>query len=324
MAQDMVETFARGLIDQIVLEAFDQIKFQSKKEVSYTHMQHSDTFIDYKGRNEKELIGNTIHDLRGVQIGDTSYLLSSSMSVLEQRQSRRAACFIDNTSIENASISVVEMSDIQGQGDVEPIAFDSESSKKKRAKSMTCNKETDQPGVNDATKISTNLLHRMIEELETVTEETITNPNDADIYDEKSKEDIAAWEEKEEKLIRIIEDTEGSHDSITEESRSIRQFNVDDDREELKSSMMMSGASSSRNLSFDEVYIEENTSDYQQTQQRRISIDEVEESHDFFVETKDTDEKTNSKKKKKKKKNKESFGQRLKRFFLKRFKRGKN
>ncbi|KAF7386567.1 hypothetical protein HZH66_011019 [Vespula vulgaris] len=342
MPQDTVETFARGLIDQIVSKAFDKIKIRFKKgpkkifttvkhigtkeillillhlsaEVSYSHMQRSDTYTDHNEGEGKEVTESVVHDLRSVQIGDSSNILSCPMSLLD-RQMRRTACFIDSTTIDN-TVDVVEISDIQGQGDVEPIAYDAESSKKKRTKSSTYSKEREQPGTNDATtKVSINLLHRMIEELETVTEETILSRNEAGKSNEKFKEEITIWEEKEEKLIRIIEDTEGSHESITEESRSIRQF-VDEDRDELKSSMMMSGASSSRNLSFDEVYLEENATDYPP---RRTSIDEIEEAHDFSAETKETDKKIKSKRKKKKR---ESLGRRLKRFFLKRFKRGKN
>ncbi|KAL2714877.1 Myosin light chain alkali [Vespula squamosa] len=331
MPQDTAETFARGLVDQIVSKAFDKIKIQLKKghkkiftivrhvdteeillisvhlsaEVSYNRMQRSDTYTEHNEGEGKEVTESMIHDLRSVQIGDSSYILSCPMSLLE-RQMRRTACFIDNTTIDN-TVDVVEMSDIQGQGDVEPIAYDAESSKKKRTKSATYSKEREQPGTNDATaKVSINMLHRMIEELETVTEETILNRNGAGKPNEKIKEDGTIWEEKEEKLIRIIEDTEGSHESITEESRSIRQF-VDEDRDELKSSMMMSGASSSRNLSFDEVYLEENATDYPP---RRTSIDEIEETHDFSAETKETDKKIKSKRKKKKR---ESLGRRLKR-----------
>ncbi|XP_035727956.1 uncharacterized protein LOC118444113 isoform X2 [Vespa mandarinia] len=320
MLQDhTVETFARGLIDRIVFEASDKIKIRFNKETSHSHTRRNETYMSYNEEEGKEVTESLVHGLRGVQIGDSSYILSCPMSLLECQMRRNAWPNVDDTTNDN---TFVEMSDIQGQGDVEPIAYDAaESSKKKRTKPTTYVKEIEQPGTNDAaTKVSVNLLHRMIEELETVTtEETILNRNDSD---KGVKEEITIWEEKEEKLIRIIENNEGSHESIIEETRSIRQF-VDEDRDEVKSSMMMSGASSTRNLSFDEVYLEENATEYPPKQ---TSIDEIEETCDIFPETKETDKtiKSKKKKKKKKKKKRESLGRRLKRFFLKRFKRGKN
>lgn len=111
MPQDTVETFARGLIDQIVLKAFDKIKIEFKKgpkkifttvrrigteeillillhlsaEVSYNRMQRSDTYTDHNEGEGKEVTESVVHDLRSVQIGDSSYILSCPMSLLDRQ-----------------------------------------------------------------------------------------------------------------------------------------------------------------------------------------------------------------------------------------------
>lgn len=111
MPQDTVETFARGLIDQIVSKAFDKIKIRFKKgpkkiftavrhigtkeillillhlsaEVSYSHMQRSDTYTDHNEGEGKEVTESVVHDLRSVQIGDSSNILSCPMSLLDRQ-----------------------------------------------------------------------------------------------------------------------------------------------------------------------------------------------------------------------------------------------
>ncbi|KAK2588605.1 hypothetical protein KPH14_006374 [Odynerus spinipes] len=319
MPQNLIETFARGLLDQIVFDAFDEVKTQVTEEVSEPHTQHNNIYMEYNERDEKEVTERMIHDLQDIQIGDSSYVLSPSLLHTE-RQVRRTACFVDNASIDDSD-DVVEMSGIQGQGDVESIAYDAESAESKRTEPTTTShrREKEQSGTSETTKVSINLLHRMIEELETVTEETTTNPGDIRKPDERSKEEIAMWEETEEKLIRIIEGTEESPENIIEESRSIKQF-AEEDREELKSSMLMSGASSSRNLSFDEVFIEETTSD---CPPQRTFTDDIEVSQ-IFSEGTTSEMETEAKSKKNKKGKKESLGRRLKRFFLRSLKREKH
>lgn len=103
---------------------------------------------------------------------------------------------IDDASHE-APADFIEMHRTQGEGDVHQIVHDAVIETTTGPIPTAEGKELDNS--NEATRVSTSLLHRMIEELETKVEESDERTEAA------SKEKIQIWEETEERFIRTIE-----------------------------------------------------------------------------------------------------------------------
>ncbi|XP_043261444.1 uncharacterized protein LOC122402583 [Colletes gigas] len=243
MPQIMVQAFAKGLVDKILLEAFGTMdpndeklraldgREKSADVRSQSTMQiHEQPSTNHNESETTELIEKMVCGLRNLQIGDSTSV-PSFLSNLE-KQVKYVVYNIDNTS--------EEMSVTHGQGDVQQIThnavIETEPSRLRQEKE-NCDS-------NEITGVSVSLLHRMIEELETKAE------NESDSI---CKEGIAVWEETEERLIRTIENVD--HDrNIALPSESSSKNNVND--EVLTSSCLAYPSPFAKNVSLEDIVIE--------------------------------------------------------------------
>ncbi|KOX74505.1 hypothetical protein WN51_00488 [Melipona quadrifasciata] len=209
MSQIMVQAFARSLIDKIMLEAFDEIDTNDEKlqmpdneEERGVESQSTRTVQQIQNRlrtdcNESETteaIEKMVLGLRNLQIGDSTSV-PYHLSKLE-KQVKHVVRNIDGVSHADPA-DFVEMHRTQGEGDVHQIVHDAVIETLTEAIPTTAAKELDNS--NEATRVSTSLIHRMIEELETKVEESDQKEEAV------SKEKIEIWEETEERFIRTIE-----------------------------------------------------------------------------------------------------------------------
>ncbi|XP_072743218.1 uncharacterized protein [Anoplolepis gracilipes] len=307
MPQIMAETFARGLLDKIIVDVLevidrdaedgksweqhvDEETDNSQLEFVHRSQTYEHTHVNYSKAEEIELIAKIVRDLRDIQIGDSRYVLPPSLLALE-KQMKCTACNVDGVSLTNATADVAETRHtIQGQGDmhrvIHAILEPVESAIQKE-------KET----VNEATNVTIGLLHQLIEELENNTV-LVCSKDDAPSI---SKERIAIWEEKEEQLIRTIEENIGNGQDITVDSlrgnESTSRFRVIELKhdEELRSHSSQHVASVSREIGLDEIQLEKRGSNslsslkppHDDTAMEQIlPIDDVEKRKTFGESTK--------------------------------------
>ncbi|XP_054004186.1 uncharacterized protein LOC128890046 [Hylaeus anthracinus] len=217
MPQIMVEAFAKGLIDKIMLEAFDTMDpndeplskklrmLGDREEPADTQSQSTHASLQIQDSETTELIEKMVCGLRNLQIGDST-CVPSLLSNLE-KQVKHVVCTIDSVSTAEAP-KAAEMTVTQGQGDVHQIIHNAVI--ETPTDPSYARKEKEIHDSNEITRVSVSLLHRMIEELETKGDEAIDL--DQNESDSVRQEGIAAWEETEEQFIRTIEsvDEEGN------------------------------------------------------------------------------------------------------------------
>ncbi|XP_076759341.1 uncharacterized protein LOC143428397 [Xylocopa sonorina] len=274
MPQIMVEAFARNLIGKIMLEAFDVIdtndqKLQMVDDRSQSAGVESDDTrtaqeiqdrlcTDCSEPDTTELIEKMVHGLNNLQIGDSTSV-SSELSKLEKQVKHviHVIHSIDSVSLVDAS-EHAETRATQGQGDVQQITHNAVIETTTDPTCALLEKQTDSS--NEATKVSVGLLYRMIEELEPKTEDT--DQKEANEPEPIVKEKLATWEETEEQFIRTIESIDDSDQSKVDSpaKTNLRNDECDFASNEATSSFVVHPTSFARNISLEEVTIEEITS----------------------------------------------------------------
>ncbi|XP_076241536.1 uncharacterized protein LOC143183732 [Calliopsis andreniformis] len=260
MPQIMVEAFAKGLIDKIMVEAFNVMDTNSEKLQmlenrgesadiqSQPTIMHNRSYIE---PDEMELIEKMVHELRNLQIGDSTSV-PSPLSNLET-QVKQAVSNIGSVSIADPTKSP-GLHIPQGQGDVHQILHDAVI---ETPIEVTCSrKEKEANDSNEATKISISLLHRLIEELETKAEESISEKEDKSTF--IGKERIAAWEETEEQFIRTIESVDDPDQNLADTYDTASRNKIYDLTTKESSSVVHS-TPSAKNVSLEEIAIEDIT-----------------------------------------------------------------
>lgn len=169
-----------------------------------------------------------------------------------------AACNVDSVPLTNATADITETRHTtQGQGDTHQIVhaiLEPPIELAEPAKTIRKEKET----INEATNVTIGLLYQLIEELENKTVLVCSKDN----APSSSKERIAIWEEKEEQLIRTIENNVDNRQEIKmetlQESESAGRFRVIELKhdEELRSHSSQHVASISREVDLDEIQLE--------------------------------------------------------------------
>lgn len=167
------------------------------------------------------------------------------------------SCNVDGVSLANATADVAETRHTtQGQGDTHQIIhaiLEPPIEPAEPTKTIRKEKET----INEATTVTIGLLHQLIEELENKTV-SVCSKNDVS---STNKERISNWREKEEQLVRTIEDNVNSGQEITmgtlPGSESIDRFRVIElKHEELKSHSSQHVAAIPREIGLDEIQLE--------------------------------------------------------------------
>ncbi|XP_029661726.1 uncharacterized protein LOC115234647 [Formica exsecta] len=337
MPQIMAETFARGLLDKIMVDVLDVIDRDAENEKSWEQhvneetdnaqlefvhrsQAHEHMHVNYSKAEEIELIAKIVRDLRDIQIGDSRYVLPPSLLALE-KQMKCAACNVDSVPLTNATADITETRHTtQGQGDTHQIVhaiLEPPIELAEPAKTIRKEKET----INEATNVTIGLLYQLIEELENKTVLVCSKDN----APSSSKERIAIWEEKEEQLIRTIEDNVDNRQEIKmetlQESESAGRFRVIELKhdEELRSHSSQHVASISREVDLDEIQLEKRGSNSlsslkpphdDNAVEQILPIDDVEKRKTFGESTK--------------KKKKRGLGSRLRKLLRAAFGRRKN
>ncbi|XP_029173765.1 uncharacterized protein LOC114942546 [Nylanderia fulva] len=329
MPQIMAETFARGLLDKIMVDVLDVIDRDTEDGKSWEQHEETDDaqpefvhisqtqehiHVNYSKAEEIELIAKIVRDLHDIPIGDSRYVLPPSLLALE----KQVKCAVDGVSLTKEATDVAETRHTtQGQGDTHRIIhaiLDHPPIDPAESAKPTW-KEKEDKTVNEATSVTIGLLHQLIEELENKAV-SVYSKTDAS---STSKERIAIWEEKEEQLVRTIEGNVANEQEVTIEtlrgSKSTgRPRNIELD-EELRSHSTQYVASSSREVGLEEIQIEKRGSNSlsslkpSRDEEQILPIDDVEKR-------KTLDESM--------KKKKRSLGSRLRKFLRAVFSRQKN
>ncbi|KAF3422950.1 hypothetical protein E2986_02528 [Frieseomelitta varia] len=202
---------------------------------------------DCNGSETTEAIEKMVLGLRNLQIGDSTSV-PYHLSKLE-KQVKHVVRSIDGVSRE-ATADFIETHRTQGEGDVHQIVHDAVIETTTEPIPIAEGKELDDS--NEATRVSTSLLHRMIEELETKVEEESEQKTEA-----VSKEKIEIWEETEERFIRTIESVDDPDQSGMDlaNENDVRNSVCNFAYEEITSSTPFV-----KSVSLEEVTIEEVTS----------------------------------------------------------------
>ncbi|XP_003701367.3 uncharacterized protein LOC100879667 isoform X2 [Megachile rotundata] len=257
MPQIMVEAFARSLIDKIMLEAFDSMDPSNEKLRMLDNRQESDGIESQSTRStlqiydrsrtepeSTELIEKMVRGLHNLQIGDSTFV-SSTLSTLE-KQVKHAVCSIGNTSPAISTITHVT----QGQGDMHQIIHDAVI---ETTSDPSRNRQEKEPDVSiEESRVSINLLHRMIEELETKVEELVNEKEEPN----SSKDKIAVWEESEEQFIRTIDNVDDADRNSSPSGNNFRSSTCEL-AYDLTSSPISHSVPFPKNLSLEDVAIEE-------------------------------------------------------------------
>ncbi|XP_015430128.1 PREDICTED: uncharacterized protein LOC107186708 [Dufourea novaeangliae] len=213
MLQIMVEAFAKSLIEKIMLEAFDVMdtndeksRMESCDELANIQTQsmlhiHDHSCMNCNKSETTELIEKMVRGLRNLQIGDLPSIPSFLTNL--ENQVKHVVQNVDRSISIEEGTKTLEVPITQGQGDVHQIIHNAVI--EATPTDSTCiRNETENSDSNDITRVSGSVLHRMIEELETRSEENNvemeTEPDDT-----ISKEVIAVRKETEEKFIRTVE-----------------------------------------------------------------------------------------------------------------------
>ncbi|KAG6803752.1 hypothetical protein HZU73_00910 [Apis mellifera caucasica] len=269
MPQIMVEAFAKSLIDKIMLEAFDVVDTNEEKlqmpdnrqETTDTQSQAAQQMQDLlcTDRNETEnaeIIEKMVCGLHNLQIGDSTPM-PLHLSKLE-KQVKHIVHNIDNI-IYTEPASPVETHSTQGQGDVHQIIHDAVI---EMAADPTCARLEKVTDSSEATRVSTSLIYRMIEELES----RMGERGKEEENEEKkpsgpavSKEKIEVWEESEEQFIRTIESIDDPDQNYVESVPESRTDVCDFAYDGLASSFVGSSTPFPKNSSLEEVAIEDIT-----------------------------------------------------------------
>ncbi|XP_020300005.1 uncharacterized protein LOC109863824 [Pseudomyrmex gracilis] len=329
MPQIMAEAFARGLLDKIMIQVLDVIDRDAQEEESWEPRVDEETsnvqseFVNgtlqartqrnYSKAEEMELIAKIVRDLRDMQIGDSRYVLPPSLLGLE-KQVKYATCNIESVTLTNPTVDVVETQPaIQGQGDTQQQIVHTSSAKPK-----TDQKEKQDDAPVEATSVSAGLLHQLIEELEdnaVPVRAKDSSPNTT------SKEHVAIWEEKEEELIKTIEDNANEISTKTfRESGSIGHFRATELKhdDELRSRSTQHLRTTSKETGLEEIQLKKHelsSLSLLKTLDATMTVEQILPASD--TEKRKLDEATTTKKKK-------GFGSRLRRFFRAAFGRRKN
>ncbi|KAG7191056.1 hypothetical protein KM043_007101 [Ampulex compressa] len=201
MPKIMAEAFARGLVNKIMLEAFDildtgaqdgrlQVVNREKESINVSA-------VDREQSRTKQLVESMADDLRDVQIGDAVTARPRAITMLEE-EVKRAACNIGGAST-ICTANVTETHITQGQGDVHQILRPAVNKAQTESANLT-GVQKEQEEEHEAMKVSTSVIHRMIEELEArVGRLSLRCTEDLPTVEKQT------WEESEEKVIRTIE-----------------------------------------------------------------------------------------------------------------------
>lgn len=236
------------------------------------------------------------------------------------------ACNVDSAPLTNPTTDVAETQHTtRGQGDTHQIIhatiFESPTEPTEPVKVIRKKKEGE--ATHEATNVSVDLLQQLIENLES---KAISTCSEDDVPSNSiSKEYITVWEEKEEQLIRTIENNVGdTHETVTETlrgSESIGRFRVVELKHDEELRSHSSQHVTSREVDLEEVQIEKRESnslsslkpsrdDGTTTMDQILSIDDAEKRKTFNEATM--------------KKKKRGFSSRLRKLFRAAFGRRKN
>lgn len=149
----------------------------------------------------------------------------------------------------------VETHSTQGQGDVHQIIHDAVI---EMAADPTCTRLEKVTDSSEATRVSTSLIYRMIEELESRMGERGKEENE-ESEPAVSKEKIEVWEESEEQFIRTIESIDDPDQNYVESIPESRTDVCDFAYDGLASSFVGSSTPFPKNSSLEEVAIEDIT-----------------------------------------------------------------
>lgn len=155
-----------------------------------------------------EQVAKIVKGLQDIQIGDSAYVLPVDGSNIE-RQVKRVVQ--DIHSLEFGDMETARLIVCDGQGDVDAEILEAEVGPPSNAKPQQ-----------DSSRVTTGVLHKMIEELE---ENNLTKGASPE---HGNKDSIANWEESEEKFIRIIQPPDEEQSSV---SLEIRELSPDSDVE---------------------------------------------------------------------------------------------
>lgn len=238
------------------------------------------------------------------------YSRNTHLSTLEQV--KYATCNIESVTLTSPIVDVAETQPvIQGQGDTQQQIVHTSSAK---PKSDQKEKQDDAPV--EATSLSAGVLHQLIEDLEDKAVPVCAKDSSSNTT---SKEHVAIWEEKEEKLIRTIEDNANEIGTKTfRESGSIGHFRATELKhdDELRSRSTQHLSTTSKETSLEEIQLEKHESSSLSSLKpldATMTIEQILPTSD--MEKRKLDETTKKKK---------GFGSRLRRFFRAAFGRRKN
>lgn len=186
-----------------------------------------------------------------------SLFVNNCHAILNNRyieQVKHVVCNIDSVSTPEQTKSA-GMAVTQGQGDVHQIIHNAVI-ETTTDPSLCTHKEKESYDSSEIVRVSVNVLHRMIEELETKTEES---PETVEETESIRKEGIAAWEETQERFIRTIESVDDyDRSNIGYPLSETGSKNIPRD-EGLLSSSTVHSTSLASNVCLEEVTIEEIT-----------------------------------------------------------------
>ncbi|PBC27126.1 Myosin light chain alkali [Apis cerana cerana] len=248
----------------------------NRQETTDTQSQAAQQMQDLlcTDRNETEnaeIIEKMVCGLHNLQIGDSTPM-PLHLSKLEKQISNRRPFNnsrliqfpgpqvkhivhnIDNI-IYTEPATPVETHSTQGQGDVHQIIHDAVI---EMAADPTCTRLEKVTDSSEATRVSTSLIYRMIEELESRMGERGKEENE-ESEPAVSKEKIEVWEESEEQFIRTIESIDDPDQNYVESIPESRTDVCDFAYDGLASSFVGSSTPFPKNSSLEEVAIEDIT-----------------------------------------------------------------
>ncbi|XP_031366364.1 uncharacterized protein LOC102679415 isoform X2 [Apis dorsata] len=217
----------------------------------------SEVGISATDRNETEnaeIIEKMVCGLHNLQIGDSTPM-PLHLSKLE-KQVKHIVHNIDNI-IYTEPATPVETHSTQGQGDVHQIIHDAVL---EMAADPTCARLEKVTDSSEATRVSTSLIYRMTEELESRMGERGKEPENEEPEPAVNKEKMEGGEESEEQFIRTIESIDDQDQKYVESIPESRTDVCDFAYDGLASSFVGSSTPFPKNSSLEEVAIEDITS----------------------------------------------------------------
>ncbi|XP_076650271.1 uncharacterized protein LOC143357636 [Halictus rubicundus] len=266
MPQIMVKAFAKSLIDKIMQEAFDNIetfengdeKLRMQNREDSTNIQIQPTIrMNDRAQFEQETmerIGMMVRGLQNLHIGDSSSV-PTLLTTLE-KQVKHVIHNIDHSTPTAERSRTTEIQPVtQGQGDMYQIIHNAVI---ETPMEPTCSqRDGENCGSNEITRISGSVLRRMIEELETrVGETNATNETERDSI---GAEDIEPGSETEEQFVRSIKSVDDFDGNIDFQSIGDLKINNRDSLPESTPLSVVQSRSSVNDACLEDVVIEEIT-----------------------------------------------------------------